>query len=181
MSQQNDYIFYVKKNKGKLNGWISYTLARTERKVDGLNNNDWFVSRIDKIHNLSVVGIFDISKKWSLGSTMSFATGTPASFPTNKFVWQGIALPQNYTDERNSYRIPNSHRLDFSATRKNKHAFFKKGESEWVFSIYNLYNRKNPFSVYVDSVRKSDGTTRNVYKQVSIIPILPSVSWNRNF
>jgi hypothetical protein len=172
--------FYVKKNKGKLNGWVSYTLARTERKVDGLNNNDWFVSRIDKIHNLSVVGIFDISKKWSLGSTMSFATGTPASFPTNKFVWQGIALPQNYTDERNSYRIPNSHRLDLSATKKNKHALFKKGESEWVFSIYNLYNRKNPFSVYVrqnpDDPSKTEAVRYSVFAS-----IIPAVTYNFKF
>ncbi|MCP9767870.1 hypothetical protein EGI22_08090 [Lacihabitans sp. LS3-19] len=172
--------FFIKKNKGKLNGWVSYTLARTERKVDGLNNNNWFVSRIDKIHNLSVVGIFDISKKWSFGSTMSFATGTPASFPTNKFVWQGIALPQNYTDERNTYRIPNSHRLDLSATRKNKHALFKKGESEWVFSIYNVYNRKNPFSVYVRQ-NPDDPSKTEAVKYSVFASIIPAVTYNFKF
>lgn len=172
--------FFVKKNKGKLNGWVSYTLSKTERKIEGLNNNNWFVSRIDKSHNLSIVGIYDITKKWSLGTTMSFATGTPASFPTNKFVWQGIALPQNYTDERNSYRIPASHRLDFSATKKNKHAFFKRGESEWVFSVYNVYNRKNPFSVYVQQ-NPDDPSKTEAIKYSVFASIIPAVTYNFKF
>lgn len=172
--------FFAKKNKGKLNGWVSYTLARTERKIDGLNNNNWFVSRIDKLHNLSVVGIFDLNKKWSFGTTFSYSSGTPASFPTNKFTWQGIALPQNYTDERNTYRIPASHRLDLSATKKNKHALFKKGESEWVFSVYNVYNRKNPFSVYVRQNEDNPAVTEAVKYSV-FASILPSVTYNFKF
>ncbi len=172
--------FFIKKNKGKANGWVSYTLARTERKIDGLNNNDWFSSRIDKLHNLSVVAIYDLNKKWSFGSTFSFTSGTPASFPTNKFLWQGIALPHNYTDERNTYRIPNSHRLDISATKKNKHAMFKKGESEWVFSVYNLYNRRNPFSVYVRQNPDKPGDTEAVKYSV-FASILPAVTYNFKF
>lgn len=172
--------FFAKKNKGKLNGWVSYTLARTERKIDGLNNNNWFASRIDKLHNLSVVGIFDLNKKWSFGTTFSYSSGTPASFPTNKFTWQGIALPQNYTDERNTYRIPASHRLDISATKKNKHALFKKGESEWVFSVYNVYNRKNPFSVYVRQNEDNPAVTEAVKYSV-FASILPSVTYNFKF
>jgi hypothetical protein len=172
--------FFAKKNKGKLNGWVSYTLARTERKIDGLNNNNWFASRIDKLHNLSVVGIFDLNKKWSFGTTFSYSSGTPASFPTNKFIWQGIALPQNYTDERNTYRIPASHRLDISATKKNKHALFKKGESEWVFSVYNVYNRKNPFSVYVRQNEDNPAVTEAVKYSV-FASILPSVTYNFKF
>lgn len=172
--------FFAKKNKGKLNGWVSYTLARTERKIDGLNNNNWFASRIDKLHNLSVVGIFDLNKKWSFGTTFSFSSGTPASFPTNRFTWQGIALPQNYTDERNTYRIPASHRLDLSATKKNKHALFKKGESEWVFSVYNVYNRKNPFSVYVRQNEDNPAITEAVKYSV-FASILPSVTYNFKF
>ncbi len=172
--------FYVKKNKGKLNGWISYTLSRTERKVDGLNNNEWFVARIDKLHNLSVVPIYDLNKRWSLTATFTYMTGTPATFPTSKYIWQGIAVPHNYTDERNTYRIPSSHRLDFAATRKNKHAFFKRGESEWVFSVYNVYNRRNPFSVYVR--QNPDDHSRTEAVQYSIFAsILPSVTYNFKF
>lgn len=172
--------WFVKKNKGRLNGWISYTLARTERKIEGLNNNNWYMSRIDKAHNISVVGILDLSKKWSMGTTLSFSTGTPASFPTNKFVWQGIALPQNYTDERNTYRIPNSHRLDLSATRKNKHALFGRGESEWVFSVYNVYNRKNPFSVYVRQ-NPDDPSKTEAIKYSVFAATIPAITYNFKF
>ncbi len=173
--------FFLKKNKGKFNGWVSYTFARTERQISGLNNNDWFVSRIDKTHNLSVVAILDLNKTWSFGSTFSYSTGTPASFPTNKFLWQDIALPHNFTDARNSYRIPDSHRLDISGTHKNKRAFFsKKGNSEWVFSVYNLYNRKNPFSVYVrqnpDNPSKTEAVKYSVFAS-----IIPAVTYNFNF
>jgi len=155
-------------------------LARTERKIDGLNNNDWFVSRIDKLHNLSVVAIYDLNKKWSFGSTFSYTSGTPASFPTNKFIWQGIALPHNFTDERNTYRIPASHRLDISATRKNKYALFKKGESEWVFSVYNVYNRKNPFSVYVRQNPDNPALTEAVKYSV-FASVLPAITYNFKF
>ncbi|KPM48425.1 TonB-dependent receptor [Jiulongibacter sediminis] len=172
--------FYLKKNRGKFNGWISYTLARTERLVDGLNNNEWFPARIDKMHNLSLVSIFDTGKKWSFSGTFNFSSGTPASFPTNKFIWQGIALPHNYYDTRNSYRIPASHRLDLSATLQNKHAFFKKGESEWVFSVYNVYNRRNPFSVYVRQNEDNFAQTEAVKYSV-FASILPAVTYNFKF
>lgn len=172
--------FFAKKNKGDLTGWVSYTLSRTERKVDGLNNNEWFLSRIDKLHNVSVVSMYDISKKWNIGATFTYMTGTPASFPTSKYIWQGIAVPHNYTDERNTYRIPPSHRLDLSATKKNKHALFKKGESEWVFSVYNVYNRRNPFSVYVrqnpDDQSKTEAVRYSVFAS-----ILPAITYNFKF
>jgi hypothetical protein len=168
---------FLKKNKGKLNGWISYTLARTEKKVSGLNNNSWFAARIDKTQNLSVVSIYDLNKTWSFGTTFSYSSGTPASFPTSKFTWQGIALPQNPSDDRNTYRIPDSHRLDISGTRKNKKKFFKKGESEWVFSVYNVYDRKNPFSVYVRQNPKDPSKTEAVKYSV-FASFIPAVTYN---
>lgn len=172
--------FYFKKATGKFNGWVSYTLARTERKITGLNNNDWYPSRIDRLHNLSVVAIYDATKKWSFSSNFSFSSGTPATFPTNKFIWQGNALPYNYGDNRNNYRIPASHRLDLAATHKNKHAFFKKGESEWVFSVYNVYNRRNPFSVYVRQNEDNPLQTEAVRYAV-FGSIIPAVTYNFNF
>jgi hypothetical protein len=172
--------FFLKKNKGKFNGWVSYTLSRTEKKVAGLNNNQYFFNRIDKLHNISTVLIYDITKRWSLGSTFSFASGTPASFPTNKFLWQEMALPHNYTDERNIYRIPASHRVDVSATRRNKHAMFKKGESEWVFSVYNVYDRRNSFSVYVrqnpDEPSKTEAVSYSVFAS-----FIPAITYNFKF
>lgn len=172
--------FYLKKSRGVFNGWISYTLARTERLVEGINQSEWFPARIDKTHNLSVVSIYDKGKKWSFSSTFSLSSGTPASFPTNKFIWQGIALPHDVNDTRNSYRIPASHRLDLAATRKNKHAFFKKGESEWVFSVYNVYNRRNPFSVYVQQDPENFAQTQAISYSV-FASILPAVTYNFKF
>jgi len=172
--------FYVKKAQGKFNGWVSYTLARTERKVIGLNLNQWFPSRIDKTHNLAIVGIYDANERWSFSTNFTFSTGTPASFPTNKFVWQDIALPHNYYDTRNTYRIPASHRLDLSATRQNKHAFFKRGTSEWVFSIYNVYNRRNPFSVFVRQ-NENNQTQTEAVKYAIFGSIIPAVTYNFKF
>ena len=172
--------FYAKKTKGKLNGWVSYTLARTERKIPGLNQNEWFPSRIDKLHNLAVVGIYDLNSKWSFSTNFTFSTGTPASFPTNKFVWQDIALPHNYYDTRNSYRIPASHRLDISATRQNKHAFFGKGTSEWVFSVYNVYNRRNPFSVFVRQ-NENNQTQTEAVRYAVFGTVIPAVTYNFKF
>jgi hypothetical protein len=172
--------FFVKKNKGKFTGWISYTLAKTERKIDGLNNNEWFVSRIDKTHNVSVVLLYDINKKWSFGSTFGYSTGTPASFPSEKYVFKGIAIGHNETDERNTYRIPDSHRLDVSFTRKNKHAMFNKGESEWVFGVYNVYDRRNAFSVYVRQSKEDASKTEAVRYSV-FASFIPSITYNFKF
>ncbi|WP_337042938.1 TonB-dependent receptor [Emticicia sp. 17c] len=172
--------FYAKKTRGKVNGWISYTLARTERKIPGLNQNNWFPSRIDKTHNLAVVGIYDMNDRWTFSANFTFSTGTPASFPTNKFVWQDIALPHNYYDTRNNYRIPASHRLDLSATRQNKHALFEKGTSEWVFSVYNVYNRRNPFSVFVRQ-NENNQTQTEAVKYAIFGSIIPAVTYNFKF
>jgi len=172
--------FYVKKAKGKFNGWVSYTLARTERKIEGLNQYAWFPSRIDKTHNLSVVAIYDLNKRWTFSSNFSFSTGTPASFPTNKFIWQGYALPHNYYDTRNTYRIPASHRLDFAATRQTKYGFFKHGTGEWVFSVYNVYNRRNPFSVFVRQ-NESDPTKTEAVRYAVFGSVIPSVTYNFKF
>ncbi len=172
--------FFVKKNTGKFNGWISYTLARTDRLIEGINRDEWFPARIDKMHNLSIVSIYDTGKRWNFSGTFSFSSGTPASFPTNKFIWQGSALPHNYFDTRNDYRIPASHRLDLAATLKNKHALFKRGESEWVFSVYNVYNRRNPFSVYVRQNEENLARTEAIRYSV-FASVLPAVTYNFKF
>ncbi len=139
--------FYVKKNTGKLNGWISYTLARTERKVDGINQGNWYANRFDKLHNFNIVGNYDFSKYVTFSASFVFSTGTPATFPTNRIELQGYIIPHNSEYKRNNYRIPPYHRLDLSVTlyRKKENP---KNESNWVFSLYNTYGRRNPFSIY---------------------------------
>jgi hypothetical protein len=172
--------FYVKKNKGKLTGWFSYTLARTERKIEGINNGGWFPARFDKTHNLSVVALYQLNERWSFSSNFAFNTGTPATFPTNRFEWGGLALPQNVNDSRNAARIPAYHRLDLGATLKSKKKLFGIGQGEWVFSVYNAYNRRNPFSMYVRQNEDNNLKTEAVRYAV-IGSVIPAVTYNFKF
>ena len=172
--------FYLKKNKGPLTGWVSYTLARTERQIEGINQGNWFAARFDKTHNLSVVALYELTKMWSFSANFAYSSGTPATFPTNRFEWNGIALPHDVNDSRNAARIPAYHRLDLSATKKNKKKLFGKGETEWVFSIYNVYNRRNPFSVFVR--QNEDNALRTEAVRYAVFgSIIPSATYNFKF
>jgi hypothetical protein len=172
--------FFVKKNKGRLTGWTSYTLARTERKVVGINNSDWFPARFDKTHNLSVVALYDFGTRWSVSANFAFSSGTPATFPTNRFEWGGITNAHNIDDSRNAARIPPYHRLDLSATRKNRRKLFGSGETEWVFSLYNAYNRRNPFSVFVRQ-NETDPRITEAVRFAVFGSVVPAVTYNFKF
>jgi hypothetical protein len=172
--------FFLKKNVGKLTGWVSYTLARTERKIAGLNNDQWYANRYDRTHTLNVVGQYSLSEKWSFGANFAYITGVPYTVPTQKYVFDGIAYPQTVPGTRGNIRVPDYHRLDISATKKNKKALFGKGSSEWVFSVYNAYNRKNPFSIYTRPNETNAVQTEAV--QLSIIgSFVPAVTYNFSF
>ena len=172
--------FYLKKNKGKLTGWLSYTLSRTERLVEGINRDEWFPARFDKPHNVTAVGIYALSPRWTLSSNFTVTSGTPATFPTNRFVWNGWSLPHNYYNARNNNRIPAYHRLDLAATLKSKRKLFGKGESEWVFSAYNVYNRRNPFSVYT-RLNENDNLRTEAIRYAVIGTIVPAITYNFKF
>ncbi len=170
--------FYIKKTKGDFNGWISYTLSRSERLIEGINNFDWFPARFDRTHVLNLVAFYKLTKKWEFSTNFTYTTGTPATFPTNGFFFQGKYVPHNAFGLRNGNRIPAYHRLDLSATYKpfNKPDDWWKGE--WVFSLYNVYNRRNAFSVFPEL--NAQGIPQAT--QLSIIgSIVPSVSYNFNF
>ncbi|MHA8051518.1 TonB-dependent receptor [Aquirufa sp. ROCK-SH2] len=172
--------WFLKKNTGKLTGWLSYTLARTERKIEGLNSNDWYANRYDRTHTLNIIGQYQVSSKWSFGVNFAYVTGVPYSIPVQKYSYEGIAYPLTLEGTRGNIRVPDYHRMDVSATKKNKKGLFKKGSSEWVFSVYNLYNRKNPFSIYT---RPSDGNAlKTEAVQLSIIgSFVPAVTYNFSF
>ncbi|GAB2800041.1 TonB-dependent receptor [Rhabdobacter roseus] len=172
--------FYLKKNKGKLTGWVSYTLSRTERLVEGINRDEWFPARFDKPHNVTAVGIYALSPRWTLSSNFTVTSGTPATFPTNRFVWNGWSLPHNYYNARNNNRIPAYHRLDLAATLKSKRKLFGKGEGEWVFSAYNVYNRRNPFSVYT-RLNENDNLRTEAIRYAVIGTIVPAITYNFKF
>jgi hypothetical protein len=173
--------FYLKKNKGKLTGWVSYTLSRTERLVETINNDDWFAARFDKPHNFTAVAIYELRKRLSLSANFTIASGTPATFPTTRYTTVGgIVVGDNYGGARNNSRIPAYHRLDLAATLKSKKKLFGVGEGEWVFSVYNVYNRRNPFSVYTRV--NEDTPLRTEAVRYSVIgSFIPAITYNFKF
>jgi hypothetical protein len=172
--------FYLKKNKGKLTGWVSYTLSRTERRVETINNDDWFPARFDKPHNFTSVAIYEIRKRLSLSANFTIASGTPATFPTNRYVVNNWPIGNNYNSVRNNNRIPAYHRLDLAATLVSKRKLFNVGQGEWVFSIYNVYNRRNPFSVYTRA--NEDTPLRTEAVRYSVIgSMIPAITYNFKF
>ena len=163
-----------------MTGWVSHTLGRTERQVEGLNRGEWYVSRFDRTHTLNVVAQYELNKKWSFGANFSYVSGVPYTLPEQKIIYAGSYLPLTPQGTRGNIRVPAYHRLDFSATRKNKKALFGKGESEWVFGLYNVYNRRNPFSIYAQT--NPDNPTKTEAIQLSIIgSVIPSVTYNFKF
>ena len=140
--------FYLKKNTGKLNGWVSYTVGKTELKVDGINSFEWYPARFDQRHNLKVVGYYELSPRWTLSANFTYLSGTPTTFPTDRFTQQEYLIPYNAFDSRNNVRVPNFHRLDVSATlygkKYKKNGKLRKNKDYWVFGFYNVYARKIP-------------------------------------
>jgi hypothetical protein len=171
---------YVKKNTGKLNGWLSYTLSKTERKIEGINNNDWYDAKYDRTHILNAVAIYDVTPRWSLSANFSYATGVATTFPNAAYEFDGIIVPHNTDNSRNNYRVPAYHRLDFSATLNGKKRPNRRIETNWVFSIYNVYARRNPFTVFFrqnpDNLQQTQAVRFSVFGS-----ILPSVTFNMKF
>ncbi|MEP2024521.1 MAG: TonB-dependent receptor [Reichenbachiella sp.] len=180
---------YAKKNTGKLTGWVSYTIARTELKVDGINNGNWYPTRYDQAHNFKTAVFYDLNKSWQFSANFTFLTGTPTTFPTSRFEQGGYVVPYAYGDGRNNFRIPSYHRFDLSATKYNKtvrkNGKPKKFHSHWVFAVYNVFGTKNPFSIYFTQADERFAAGQPVdtqARQVSIIgSMIPSISYNFKF
>lgn len=170
--------FFVRKHEGKLTGWLSYTLARSERLVEGINRGKWYPARFDRAHNLNLVLIYEITKKISVSGNFVYYTGTPATFPTSKYNFQGYIIPHIENDARNNYRIPDYHRLDLSVTIQGKKR--KKWESNWVFSVYNVYARRNPFSIYFQPNPEDYMQTQAIRFSV-LGRAVPAITYNFNF
>lgn len=166
---------YLKKKYGRLNGWISYTLSRTERKFSEINNNSWYPSRQDRTHDVSIVGMYELNKHWSLSATWVYNTGNAVTFPTGKYEIDGKQMFV-YSD-RNANRMPAYHRLDLGATWMLKKT--ATTESSWSFSLYNAYGREN---AYMITFKQSDtDPNRTVASQISLFRFIPSVSYNFKF
>ena len=168
---------FINKVKGRLTGWIGYTLSWTWRKFPQLNDGLKYPSRYDRRNDLSVVGSYELTKKWKLSSIFTYGTGNATSLPERFYFVSGV-LTQEYS-RINAYRMKAYHRLDIAATFTPTPKKIRKYTSNWVFSIYNLYSRLNPYFIYYDQEGSaSAGTLKVSAKQVSLFPIIPSVTWN---
>lgn len=171
---------FINKMKGRLTGWIGYTLSWTWRKFPDLNFGEKYPAKFDRRHDLSVVAIYEHNKKWKFSATFIYGTGNATTLP-QRFYFVGNVLSQEYS-RINQYRVPAYHRLDLSAILTPKKNANRKWKTEWVFSVYNAYSRQNPYFIYFDqSGSPYDGTLQVQAKQVSIFPIIPSVTWNFKF
>ncbi|MNG77593.1 TonB-dependent Receptor Plug Domain protein [compost metagenome] len=167
---------YLRKNSGRLKGWISYTLSKSRRKFNGINGGNWFNARQDRTHDLSVVANYALSNNWTLSGTFVFNTGNAVTFPSGKYLVNGKSL--FYYTERNGYRMPDYHRLDLSATY-DPHKTNKRFHSSWTIGIYNAYNRKNAYTIDFRE-NKTNPNLTEAYK-IILFGIVPSVTWNFKF
>lgn len=165
----------LRKRTGKLSGWISYTLSKTERQIDGINNGNWYNARQDRTHDIAIVAMYKLNKKWTLSANWVYYTGDAVTFPAGKYIVDDQTT--FYYTERNAYRMPNYHRLDLGATMQLKQR--KRWSSELTFSLYNAYGRENAYTIeFQDS---KDDPNRTVANQLAIFKFIPSVSYNFKF
>ena len=173
----------LRKNTGKLTGWVSYTISKAQQRTPGrnadepgINNGEWYRANYDKLHNLSVTGAYAFNRKWSFGAILTFQTGKAATFPNGKYQYQGVNVASY--GARNENSLGAYHRLDVSATYTPKPDRKKGWQGEWNFGIYNLYNRNNAASY---SFRQNEDTGTSETRRVSIFGIVPSVTYNVKF
>lgn len=167
--------FFLKKKYGRFNGWIGYTLSRTEKRIDGINNDGWYPAKQDRTHDISIVGIYELNKKWKLSAAWVYYTGDAVTFPSGKYTIDDQVVM--YYTERNGYRAPDYHRLDLGATCVLKDS--KKFYSELAFSLFNAYGRENAYMI--DFRDNDDDKSRTDAYQYSLFRFVPSVSWNFKF
>ena len=181
--------FLVQRKQGKLTGWVGYTLSWTTQQFDELNNGNKFFARYDRRHDISLVGIYELKENITLSATWVYGTGNAITLPLSTYEL-GSLNNSRYGDQfrfnrngteytaRNDFRMRSYHRADIGIqVSKEK----KRGIRTWEFSAYNLYNRKNPFYYTIGPEERFDPDSKQVLKQISLFPILPSVSWNYKF
>ncbi|HEY4967782.1 MAG TPA: TonB-dependent receptor [Puia sp.] len=166
---------FLKKKTGRFTGWISYTLAKTEIQINGINNNDWYPARQDQRNNIALVGIYQLNKKWTFSANFVYNTGTPATFPSGKYEVNGQTT--FYYTERNAYRMPDYNRLDIAATVLGKK--HEKWQGSWTFSLYNAYGRENAYAITFRD--NPDNATQTQAVQLSLFRWVPSVTYNFKF
>ncbi|WP_255307435.1 TonB-dependent receptor [Allomuricauda sp. CP2A] len=173
----------LRKNEGAFTGWVAYTLAKSEQRTPGgnaggpgINNGDWYSTPYDRTHDISVTGAYQLNEKWSFGTNAIFQTGRPVTYPNGQYQYEGVSIA-SYSD-RNADRLPAYYRLDVSATYRPNRKPNNRWKGEWVFGIYNVFNRKNAASI---SFGQNLETGANEATRTAIFGIVPSVTYNFKF
>jgi hypothetical protein len=167
----------LRKNEGKFSGWVSYSYSRSERKIKDIQEKGWYLSPYDIPNDLSIVGMYQISKRTSLSAVWVYQNGRPFNSPSARWEYGNLILP--YYPGRNKDRYPDYHRLDISATIQNKKNFNRRFKGEWVISVYNIYNQKNAASIYFERDELSTYRTRAM--KSTMFSFMPSVTYNFKF
>ncbi|MBG0860721.1 MAG: TonB-dependent receptor [Bacteroidales bacterium] len=166
---------YIKKKYSDFTGWISYTLSKTENKIEGINNFSWYPVKYDKTHDFSITLSYKMGKRLVTSSIWTFATGNATTFPSGKYLVDNNQVP--FYTERNGYRMPPYHRLDLNLALYGRN--YKKYKSEWTFSVYNVYNRHNAYIISFRESKTTPGSTEAV--KLSLFGIVPSITYNFRF
>jgi hypothetical protein len=172
------------KKEGKLTGMVSYTWSKVERQIPGVNKGEAFLANYDRRNVVNIQATYDLNDKWSFGATFNYSTGRPITLPSGKYEF-GSYNPDNIT-QRNAYKLPDYHRLDISATLNPRKNLSRKWKGQWVFGIYNVYSRKNPFTIYTRTKQDNDGNvigdgTEKEARLIYLFGLMPTVTYNIKF
>ena len=165
----------LKKKQGKLTGWVGYTLSKTQKQINGINNGEWYDAKQDRTHDLSIVGVYGLNKRWTVSGTFIYSTGNAVTFPTGKYELNGITIYQY--GKRNADRMPATHRFDISATYEKPST--KRFQGSWNFGLYNVYGRQNPFGMTFKENKTNPQKIDAV--QTSLFQWVPAITYNFKF
>ncbi|MCB0488916.1 MAG: TonB-dependent receptor [Cyclobacteriaceae bacterium] len=176
--------FLAEKTEGKFTGFASYTLSKVTRTVPGVNQGKAYLANYDRRHVFNAAATYEFSSKWTFGATFTYSSGRPITVPSGRYEFEDYNV--DMITERNAYKLAPIHRLDLSATLTPQKHKERKWHGQWVFSLYNVYNRQNPFTLYTRTMQDEDGNivgdgSQKEARMVYLFPVIPSVTYNFKF